>query len=173
MIYMVEHIFTQPNVEPAWNEWYTGYLCKLLSVPGFDSGQRFKAPGLTPSRYMAMYSVKSPEIYESQAYRNIGGGGSQSANFHAAYKLWNRNLFDGAAMAPTVGTGQWILTVDATSRDRSLPSAQQPLWLESVGLHKTTPFRALIVLDADAAKSTPRVEGGFFYEPITPRMIPK
>ena len=29
MIYMVDHIFTDPAQEPAWHTWYDGYLKKL------------------------------------------------------------------------------------------------------------------------------------------------
>ena len=96
MIYMVDHIFANPQTEPAWHEWYTGYLQKLLSVPGFGSAQRFKAIDETPHRFLAMYAVESAAVYESQGYKNIGGGGSQSARFHGDYKLWTRNLFEGA-----------------------------------------------------------------------------
>jgi hypothetical protein len=57
MIYMVDHIFANPQTEPAWHEWYSGYLHKLLAVPGFGSAQRFKAVDETPPRFMAMYAV--------------------------------------------------------------------------------------------------------------------
>ena len=99
MIYMVDHVFADPATEPAWHEWYAGYLRKLDSVPGIHTAQRFKAVGCTPSRYLAMYSVDSADVYTSEAYKAIGGGGSQSARFHPAYQLWTRNLFDGAIAA--------------------------------------------------------------------------
>ena len=92
MIYMVDHVYTDPATEPAWHEWYAGYLQKLISVPGIHTAQRFKAIGRTPSRYLAMYSIESAEVYTSEGYKNIGGGGgSQSARFHPAYQLWTRN----------------------------------------------------------------------------------
>ena len=84
MIYMVDHVYADAATEPAWHAWYAGYLQKFLSVPGIHSAQRFKAIGCTPSRFLAMYSIDSADVYTSQAYRNIGGGGSQSANFHHA-----------------------------------------------------------------------------------------
>ena len=55
MIYMVDHVFANPQTEPAWHEWYSGYLHKLMSVPGFGSAQRFKAIDETPHRFLAMY----------------------------------------------------------------------------------------------------------------------
>src|SRR5688572_5697400 len=162
MIYMVDHVFGDASLEPAWHEWYAGYLKKLVSVPGIHSAQRFKAIGCTPSRYLAMYSIESEDVYTSDAYKGIGGGGSQSARFHSAYRLWTRNLFDGAARAPAVGEGQRVMVLDAPH-----PHGRGNLvWLRAVGLHMTTKYRAFIVLDADRAM--PRVPGSFFYEPFTP-----
>ena len=96
MIYMVDHVFANPQTEPAWHEWYSGYLHKLMSVPGFGSAQRFKAIDETPHRFLAMYSVVSADVYQSEGYKGIGGGGSQSVRFHGDYHLWTRNLFEGA-----------------------------------------------------------------------------
>lgn len=172
MIYMVDHIFANPQTEPAWHEWYTGYLQKLLSVPGFGSAQRFKAIAETPSRFLAMYSVESAAVYESQGYKNIGGGGSQSARFHGDYQLWTRNLFEGADDVPVVNNGQCVYALDSASPDAKLRLQQPPLWLKSVGLHQTTRYRAIIVLDAetvDAAKTAAGGEGRF-YAPYTTRL---
>ena len=94
MIYMVDHVYADPATEEAWHEWYAGYLQKLVSVPGIHSAQRFKALDCVPSRYLAMYSIDSADVYTSEPYRKMGGGGSQSARFHHAYRLWTRNLFD-------------------------------------------------------------------------------
>src|SRR5688500_9822666 len=122
MIYMGDHVYADPATEPAWHEWYAGYLRKLVAVPGIHTAQRFNAIGVTPSRYLAMYSIDSAAVYESEAYRNMGGGGSQSARFHPAYQLWTRNLFVGAARAPAVREGQRVLVWDRTA-----PDAQAPL----------------------------------------------
>lgn len=167
MIYMVDHVFTEPALEPAWHEWYAGYLQKLVSVPGIHSAQRFKAIGHTPSRYLAMYSIESADVYTSEAYKNIGGGGSQSARFHQAYRLWTRNLFGGASRAPVVGDGQRVLVFDREERETSGPLASRVTWVKAVGLHMTTKYRAFVVLDADEVMKTPAVPGSYFYEPFT------
>ena len=171
MIYMVDHIFANPQTESAWHEWYAGYLHKLLGVPGFGSAQRFKAVAEVPPRFLAMYSVESAAVYDSPAYKNMGGGGSQSARFHGDYRLWTRNLFEGADQAPVVNEGQCVYALDSDSPDRKLLLSQPPLWLKSVGLHQSTRYRAIIVLDVsavDAAKATAKGEG-HFYAPYTPR----
>jgi hypothetical protein len=188
---MVDHVYDDPATEPAWHDWYAGYLQKLVAVPGIDSAQRFRALGFSPPRYLAMYSVASPDVYESDAYRNMGGGGSQSARFHHAYRLWTRNLFDGASHAPIVRDGQRVLVFDrkhrpekdAVLRPRDHPSCAsrryisadaalaRATWLEAVGLHMTTRYRAFLVLDANESVSTACVAGSYLYEPFTPVLL--
>ncbi|MDB5926566.1 MAG: sugar transporter [Betaproteobacteria bacterium] len=167
MIYMVDHVYTDPTTEPAWHEWYAGYLQKLVSVPGIDTAQRFKAIDCSPPRYLAMYSIESADVYTSAPYKNIGGGGSQSARFHYAYAMWTRNLFDGASQAPAIEDGQRVLVFDRERRNENGPLASRAIWLEAVGLHMTTRFRAFVVLDAAEAAPTPLIPGSFMYEPFT------
>ena len=177
MIYMVDHIFTNPQTEPKWHAWYTGYLQKLLSVPGFGSAQRFRALDETPPRFLAMYSVQSAAVYDSPAYKNMGGGGSQSARFHGDYQLWTRNLFDGAEEVPVVNDGQYVYALDSDNADRKLPLPLPyvPLWLKSVGLHQTTRYRAIVVLDAQTLSAATAAVGGtgHFYAPYTLRLVRK
>ena len=163
---MVDHVYADPATEPAWHEWYAGYLQRLLSVPGIHTAQRFKAIGHTPSRYLAMYSLDSAEVYTSEPYKNIGGGGSQSARFHPAYKLWTRNLFDDATRAPAVRDRQRVLVFDREECSSNGPLESRATWLRAVGLHMTTPYRAIIVLDEGEA--APSVPGSFVYAPFTP-----
>lgn len=173
MIYMVDHVFANPQTEPAWHEWYAGYLQKLLGVPGFGSAQRFKAIGETPHRFLAMYSVASAAVYDSPGYKNMGGGGSQSARFHGDYYLWTRNLFEGLDEVPVVNDGQCVYALDSTMPDRTLPLAEKPAWLKSVGLHQTTPYRAIVVLEAQGLAAAQAAMGnqGHFYAPFTPRLV--
>ena len=172
MIYMVDHVFADPATEPEWHAWYSGYLQKLVAVPGIRSAQRFKALGCSPSRYLAMYTVDSADVYTSPAYRNMGGGGSQSARFHGAYQLWTRNLFAAAASdagvaAPRVTPGQRVLVFDRDAIEPRRPLEAQATWLTAVGLHMTTKYRAVVVLAADAIESAASVAGSYLYEPFT------
>jgi hypothetical protein len=167
MIYMVDHVYTEPATEPAWHEWYAGYLQKLISVPGIHTAQRFKALGCTPSRYLAMYSIESADVYASEAYKNIGGGGSQSARFHHAYQLWTRNLFEGASRAPIVQDGQHVLVFDREERDTDGSLTSRATWVQAVGLHMTTKYRAFVVLNASEAATAPAAPGSYLYEPFT------
>jgi hypothetical protein len=141
-IYMVEHLFSRPDWEAEWNAWYEGNLKVLLSVPGFRTGQRFKSSDGTP-RYMAMYTV-DPGVFDSDVYKNSGGGGTASRRFREAYKIWIRNLFDTAQAIPNIGAQEFLLVQDAA--DGSTPLAAGVQRMTCVGLHKTTPFRCLSVL---------------------------
>jgi hypothetical protein len=181
---MVDHVYGDAATEPAWHDWYAGYLQKLVSVPGIDSAQRFRALDCSPPRYLAMYSVASADVFDSDAYRNMGGGGSQSARFHHAYRSWTRNLFEGASRAPIVREGQRVLVFDRDEREEKCAAlrpqddptgasrryeqiASRATWLEAVGLHMTTRYRAFIVLSAGEAVATASVPGSYLYEPFT------
>ena len=165
MIYMVDHVYTDRATEPEWHAWYAEYLKKLVAVPGIHTAQRFKALEPGPSRFLAMYSVDSADVYSSAAYKEMGGGGSQSTQFHPAYALWTRNLFDGAAQAPLVEPGQRVVVWDASAPDDRHADA---VWLKAVGLHMTTPYRAFKVLDRDAKYDVP---GSHVYEPFTAPLL--
>jgi len=142
-IYMVEHLFSRPDWEVEWNAWYEKNLKVLLSVPGFRTGQRFRQSSGAP-RYMAMYTIDNPGVLDSEFYKNSGGGGTASRRFRAAYQVWIRNLFDTAQPLPNVGAQEFLLVED-TGDDKAAP---QPgiQRMRCVGLHKTTLFRCLSVL---------------------------
>jgi hypothetical protein len=131
-----------------------------------------------------MYSIDSAEVYASDAYRNMGGGGSQSAAFHHAYALWTRNLFDRMGRsrddrlrpewAPVVGKGERVLVFDSpTVVDNAVvgSAAQQLTWLEAVGLHRTTRFRAFVVVAAGESVPELEVPVSYVYEPFTAVVI--
>ena len=66
MIYMVDHVYADPATEAEWHAWYRGYLSKLVAVPGIHSAQRFKALACAPSRFLAIYSVDSADVFTSE-----------------------------------------------------------------------------------------------------------
>lgn len=144
-IYMVQHVFSRPEWEEEWNAWYAANLKVLLGVQGFCTGQRFKALEGSPPRYMAVYTVDSPEVFESRGYRDMGGGGTNSQRFRPAYQVWIRNLFEGIAAAPAVRSDEYLVCVDSETKDDELRDV--PLtWLEAIGFHKSTPYRGITVV---------------------------
>ncbi len=166
VIYMVEHLFSRPEWEAEWNAWYEGNLKVLLGVPGFRTGQRFRNAGAAP-RYMAMYAVDSPEVFDSAVYKAAGGGGSNSQRFRDAYQIWIRNLFDTPRPIPNVGAAEYLLVEDVA--DAGAPLQPGVLRMRCVGLHQTTPWRCLSVLPA-----VPLVvpDNAICYRAITPQQGP-
>ena len=142
-IYMVEHLFSRPDWEAEWNAWYEGNLKVLLGVPGFLTGQRFRSAGAAP-RYMAMYTVDSPAVFDSAVYKAAGGGGSNSQRFREAYQIWIRNLFDTVQAIPNVGPRDYLLMEDTSDGNTPLKPGVQRMTCS--GLQRTTPFRCLSVL---------------------------
>jgi hypothetical protein len=144
-IYMVEHLFARPEWEVEWNAWYEGNLKVLLGVPGFRSGQRFRSAAVEP-RYMAMYTVDSPAVFDSAVYKAAGGGGANSQRFREAYQIWIRNLFDSTQPIPNVEQQEYLLVEDTV--DASMPLKPGVQRMTCSGFHKTTPYRCLSVLQA-------------------------
>ncbi len=165
-IYMVQHAFSKPEWEQEWNEWYAGNLLVLMKVPGFITGQRFKALEGTPPRYMAMYTVASPEVFESAIYTQSGGGGTASQRFRPAYSVWIRNLFEGLIQAPEVLADEVLLVLDGPE----VPAQYGGVKLQSMqttGFHRTTPARGLGVVKRSELGRIPASDKLIIYESVT------
>src|ERR1700733_14505703 len=64
-VYAVRCNFARPDLEAAWNQWYSGpKLDEMLAKPLFLSVQRFAATSLDQSRrYLALWLVASPDAF--------------------------------------------------------------------------------------------------------------
>ena len=115
MLYTVELNFTDPAREAEWNAWYETYLAQLVSLPGLLTAQRFRAvvPGAQPWEYLALYSVASLDVFASEAYRNIGGGGHASVRFTAAIRR-RRNVYTGIERVPEVTDAGRVVLCEET-----------------------------------------------------------
>ena len=170
-IYMVQHTFARPDWEAEWNNWYANNLKVLMSVPGFRTGQRFKATEGSPPRYMAVYTVDSEDVFESRIYKDSGGGGTASQRFRPAYQIWIRNLFEGLAAAPAVGDDECLVIVNGDSAHLELPGV--PLTtLKTTGFHKTTPYRGIGILKRSKIDALPKADNITVYLPITAQLGP-
>lgn len=170
-IYMVQHAFSRPDWEAEWNAWYGGNLKVLMSVPGFRTGQRFKALDGSPPRYMAAYTVDSPDVFESKCYKDAGGGGTNSQRFRPAYQVWIRNLFEGIDAVPEIRDGEYLVSVDSNTKDLDVPGVRL-IWLESTGFHMSTPYRGIAVVSKDQVESRRRDSSVTVYQPITAQQGP-
>ena len=168
-IYMVQHAFCRPDWEDEWNAWYGNNLKVLLSIPGFRTGQRFKALDGSPPRYMAMYTVDSPDVFDSRIYKDAGGGGTNSQRFRPAYRVWIRNLFEGIKAAPEIRDDEHLVSVDSATQNVQVPGVPL-MWLNSTGFHMTTPYRAIgTARRVDALRENGSVT---VYRPITAQQGP-
>lgn len=103
MIYVVELNFNGSDREIEWHAWYETYLRKLVTLDGLETAQRFRAvaPDAQHWEYLALYSITSLDMYDSEAYRNIGGGGAASIHFKDSISR-RRNVYAGIEHMPAV-----------------------------------------------------------------------
>ena len=170
-VYMVQHAFSRPDWEQEWNAWYAGNLKVLMSVPGFRTGQRFKALDGTPPRYMAVYTVDSPAVFESRRYADAGGGGTNSQRFRPAYQVWIRNLFEGIDAVPAIHDDEYLVCADRGAPDLDAPGVELT-WLEATGFHKSTPYRGIGVVNLNLVESLRTLSDVIVYRPLTAQQGP-
>ena len=170
MLYVVEMDFTEPSRQAEWDAWYLEHLHVLLSVPGIHTAQRFVC--LTPCRapWLAIYTVDSPEVFESAPYRTRGGRDS-TGEWKPLMRNWDRNVFDGLERAPAVGAEQALLLADdepASVRELGIDFC----WLEAVGLDRTVMRRGLAVVDAALCRrpALAQTETVRAYRPLMPQL---
>jgi hypothetical protein len=182
VIYTVELNFTDHAREDEWHAWYETYLEQLVSLPGLSTAQRFRAvaPGAQPWEYLALYSIASLDVYESQAYRNIGGGGNASIRFNASIRR-RRNVYTGIERAPEVTDSARVVLCEAAPHGFDLPdclflpleSATDRRQAGASELDGEPSRRAIAVIDA---KTMDRLnltvaDGLAVYAPITKRYV--
>jgi hypothetical protein len=74
-LYVVRAVFTDPDLEAEWNDWYDRvHVPELLGVPGFVSATRFRQLGLE-GHYLAIYEIESPNVFAEPRYAQITGWG--------------------------------------------------------------------------------------------------
>ncbi len=182
MIYTVELRFSDPAREDEWNAWYETYLAQLVSLPGLSTAQRFRAvaPGAQRWEYLALYSVASLDVYESEAYRNIGGGGNASVRFKEAIRR-RRNVYAGIERVPQVTASRRVLLCEDAPHGFDLPDCLFLPLESSTGRQKAGATkldgepsrRAIAVLDAEAVDrlNLTVTDGLAVYAPITKRYV--
>jgi hypothetical protein len=122
MIYTVELNYSDPSTVNDWNAWYETYLCQLVSLDGLDTAQRFRAqsPDTQFWEYLAIYTVPNLDVYETETYRAIGGGGNASKAYHHAISR-RRNVYNGVARMPEVNDDTCVLFCEDAADGIDLP----------------------------------------------------
>ncbi|MFM2480935.1 sugar ABC transporter [Celerinatantimonas sp. YJH-8] len=125
MIYTVECRCNNREAEPEWNDFYSlKKLPALISVTGFLTSQRFIADQGSEALYLALHSIKTPAVLESEEYRLKGGG--HFAKWQSYITHWHRNIYGGINVAPAVSGNEYLL----------MGTEDQPLVIE-LGLNVT------------------------------------
>jgi hypothetical protein len=170
MIYMVEMGFSHPERLAEWHRWYMEHIQVLLTVPGFRASQRFEAVVENPAPYLALHEVASADLFQSDAYRNLGGP-SSVGEWRSLQTNWHRNLLDGLDVTPEVPSDAYLLLL-RDARDIAVPSGIGVDWLRGVGLDGSVRECGLAVLTEaapvlDLARSHQRVR---LFRPITAKV---
>lgn len=87
-LYLVCAEFDDAHRETAWNEWYDGTHEPGLLSPGFNSATRYVECG-SPSRYLAVYGVESPGVFDHPRYAEVCGCGP----WEESIGRWRRGLY--------------------------------------------------------------------------------
>src|SRR5260370_23466011 len=138
MIFTSESGLTDASRIAEWDAWYRGHLAAMVAVPGIASAQRFRALDDMRPPSLAMYTVASPAVFDSEVYlRTRGMGplvGVVDRNLH------RRNLFEGLDAAPEVAMGGILLVADRTAPGPAVPGIA---WLRAAAIDRPTPYRGI------------------------------
>ena len=152
MIFMSQSGLTDSSRSDEWARWYVEHLRIMRTVDGIDSAERFTcdAAGWPPS--LAMYTIRSPAVFDDPDYQKIRGMGPWLPLIDRRY--YRRNLFDGAEQAPQMPPGSVLLVTDRDTATSEMPGVAWT-WLKSVGLDRSTPYRGIAVATQEASQALP------------------
>jgi len=166
MIFTSESGLTDPSRLREWDALYLGHLAAMAAVPGISSAQRFRAlgDGVPPS--LAMYTVASPAVFDSEPYRRARGMGPFVPVVDEA--LHRRNLFEGLNIAPQIAADGILLVADRAEAKAGPPGL---IWLHAVGLDRSTAYRGIAVCrDLHSAREMAgEIGDASLYAPMTER----
>ena len=165
MIFISQTGVIDTTREAQLDQWYLEHLRIMATVPGVSSAQRFKTGtrGFPPS--LAIYSVASPAVFDDPYYLSVRGMGEWLPLIDRRY--YRRNLFEGLEHAPLVADDARLLVADRAQPEGAIGGIEF-IWLKSVGLDRSTPYRGIAVVDAAQLPSLDAAVA--VYRPVTPRM---
>jgi len=168
MIFTSESGLTDPSRIADWDQWYLGHLAAMVSVPGISSAQRFRALDKGPPPSLAIYTVASPAVFDSESYLRTRGMGPFVPLVDR--RLHRRNLFEGLDVAPEVPLGGFLLVADRAAAGAADDGI---IWLRAVALDRSVPYRGIGVfsdLAAARAAAAGLGEAVALYTPSTERL---
>jgi len=147
MIFMSQSSITDITLSDQWSKWYVEHLEIMLTVNGIDSAERFITDSQGWPFSLAMYSIRSPEIFQDPYYLKIRGMGSWAPLIDKNY--YQRNLFSGREVAPKVSKDEVLLVTNQREPIPNLLDLEWD-WLKSVGLDQSTPYRGINVIKSES-----------------------
>jgi hypothetical protein len=148
-VYIVRCNFLEPAKELAWNAWYSGpKIEQMLSKPYFRTCQRFRLAAGNGRNYLALWTLQSPEAFETAGYRSQWG----FSEWTPYIDDWSRDLFDAgarpeAAFAVPHDGALHVVSFDGVSADDAnaaqseiAPARPELMWLPIAGLDRHTPM---------------------------------
>jgi hypothetical protein len=151
-VYIVRCNFTEPAREQAWNDWYSGpKIAQMLAKPHFRTCQRFRRTSGRGRNYLALWTLQSPDAFNTAEYRSDWG----FFDWSPYIADWSRDLFDGGdapetafAVPPNGSLGTVSFDGMSPERARSARAAlaqaePETIWLPVVGLDRHTPLIGL------------------------------
>ena len=170
MIFMSQSGITDSSREADWDRWYLEHLEIMATVPGISSAQRFKTKSAGHSPSLGMYSVASPDVFQDPYYLSVRGMGEWLPLIDRRH--YKRNLFAGAEVAPEVPAGKCLLVADREKPEIAVRDVEW-LWLECVGIDRSTPYRGIAVVTPEIAGPARGNEDIAVYEPVSKAYKPK
>jgi hypothetical protein len=180
-VYIVRCNFTEPAKEQAWNDWYNGpKIAQMLAKPHFRTCQRFRRVSGRGRNYLALWTLRSPDAFNTAEYRSDWG----FFEWQPYITDWSRDLFDGGGApepdfaVPPQGSLHIVsfdgMSLDQASAARAALTPLQPpmIWLPVIGLDRHTPLIGLGPLPGPARpgstdESRPKGVQEAFYQPIS------
>ena len=170
MIFMSQSGITDASRERDWDEWYFKHLEIMATVPGISSAQRFRTQTAGHSPSLGMYSFASAGIFQDPYYLSVRGMGEWLPLIDRRY--YKRNLFAGADVAPEVAADKCLLVADREKPGIVMDDVDW-LWLECVGIDRSTPYRGIAVVTPVIAARARSNEDIAVYEPASQAYKPE
>ena len=146
MLYMVEMELPDRSQLDEWHAWYESHIGRLLTVDGYHGAQRFEALAPCESPFLAIHDVDGPAVFESAAYRSVGGP-KGTGIWRARMTNWHRNLFEGCIRMPAVAADE-LLALIAPDASAITSQALDVTWLDNAGLDGSIARRGVAIVKA-------------------------
>jgi hypothetical protein len=99
-----------PTVEADWNDWYSNvHLPEISSCPGFNNNKaRYVGDAPAGRRYLALYSIDSPDALQSSEFNKMRGWGAFGSHVEHEARLF-KGIGIGDEQKVNFGKMLWVV----------------------------------------------------------------